>query len=234
MINSFLLIGQSNMAGRGKLEEAAPIHNEDILMFRDHTWTAAREPVHTDKPEIAGIGLCMSFADELQRKYQKQIGLVPCAFGGTALSEWQKGEVLYENAVASIKEALKDSKLKGILWHQGEGDSGDLRLASSYKERFYRMINAMTADIECDPVPVIVGELGEYLKRNNTQIYFEAVNSNLKEMVQEQNNYGFVPSTGLVDGGDILHFNSISLREFGLRYAKVWEDTVYRMGIQLE
>ncbi len=117
MINSFLLIGQSNMAGRGLLQEVEPIENKDILMFTDSNWVIANEPLHDDKPELAGIGLGMSFADSLQRKFGRKIGCIPCAFGGTALREWQKGEYLYTNAVDKTVEALETSRLKGVLWH---------------------------------------------------------------------------------------------------------------------
>ena len=61
----FLLIGQSNMAGRGVIDEVAAIDDPDILMFRDGRWVTAREPLHTDKPDRTGIGIGMSFAQEI-------------------------------------------------------------------------------------------------------------------------------------------------------------------------
>ena len=75
----------------------------------------------------------MSFADTLQKKSPKQIGLIPCAVGGSSLGEWQKGGSLYNNTVAATLEAVKSSTLKGILWHQGESDSDTLETAKSYK-----------------------------------------------------------------------------------------------------
>jgi hypothetical protein len=53
----FLLIGQSNMAGRGIIDEVPAIDDPNILMFRDGEWVTAREPLHTDKPERTGIGI---------------------------------------------------------------------------------------------------------------------------------------------------------------------------------
>lgn len=38
MIKSFLMLGQSNMAGRGFLDEVAPIYNEKIKMLRNGQW----------------------------------------------------------------------------------------------------------------------------------------------------------------------------------------------------
>ena len=45
-MKSVLLIGQSNMAGRGFLNEAAPIYNENIFMLRNGRWQMMTEPIH--------------------------------------------------------------------------------------------------------------------------------------------------------------------------------------------
>ncbi|MGW7768639.1 sialate O-acetylesterase, partial [Bacillus velezensis] len=44
MIKSFLMLGQSNMAGRGFLNEADPIYNEKIKMLRNGQWQMMTEP----------------------------------------------------------------------------------------------------------------------------------------------------------------------------------------------
>lgn len=48
-MKSVLLIGQSNMAGRGFLNEATPIYNENIIMLE------MAEPIHFDR-SVAGVG----------------------------------------------------------------------------------------------------------------------------------------------------------------------------------
>ena len=235
MINSFLLIGQSNMAGRGSLQEVDPIKNKDIYMFRDSQWVTAKEPLHTDKPTLAGIGLGMSFAETLQRKLERKIGLIPCAFGGTSLSEWQKGGRLYSNAVTETIEALKNSSLKGILWHQGESDADSLETAESYKERFMPFIDSLLTDIGISNIPIILGELGEFLVKNGDGcLYSHIVNEQLKDICSGDKYFAFVSAKGLTDNGDFLHFNAKSLREFGIRYAKVWEECSQQMGNALE
>ena len=50
-----LLIGQSNMAGRGLPNEVDPIADGRIETFRDYQWKAAVEPLHNDK-KTAGVG----------------------------------------------------------------------------------------------------------------------------------------------------------------------------------
>lgn len=49
MVHSFLLIGRSNMAGRGFLSEAAPIENENIKVLRNGRWQGAFRPINPDR-----------------------------------------------------------------------------------------------------------------------------------------------------------------------------------------
>ncbi|GAM16258.1 sialate O-acetylesterase [Mesobacillus selenatarsenatis] len=234
MLNSFLLIGQSNMAGRGQIGDVEPIDNNEIYMFRDGEWATAKEPLHTDPLGLAGIGLGMSFADALQKKYHKPIGLIPCAVGGSSLSQWQKGETLYVNALEQASQALKSSNLKGILWHQGETDSDQLASAQTYRNRFLVFIDSLQEDLGISKTPIILGELGEFLQQYEECTYYETINDVLKEITNTHSLFSFVPSTGLTHKGDFLHFDSCSLREFGSRFAHVWEIASQRLGVSLD
>ncbi|MFH1476733.1 MAG: sialate O-acetylesterase [Verrucomicrobiota bacterium] len=53
------------MAGHGRLDEVSALRDPRIFMFRNGHWINAEEPLHTDKPKIAGVGLAMNFAKEL-------------------------------------------------------------------------------------------------------------------------------------------------------------------------
>ncbi len=50
MIKSFLMLGQSNMAGRGFISEVTPIYNERIQMLRNGRWQMMTEPINYDRP----------------------------------------------------------------------------------------------------------------------------------------------------------------------------------------
>ena len=50
MIKSFLMIGQSNMAGRGFIDDVPPIYNERIQMLRNGRWQMMTEPINYDRP----------------------------------------------------------------------------------------------------------------------------------------------------------------------------------------
>ena len=213
----FLLIGQSNMAGRGLLDSTTPLTHPRITMFRDNTWQPATEPLHTDKT-TAGISLSISFAHHLLNHTPNEIGLLPTAVGGTPLSRWMPGNDLYENAVAIAKEALSHGDtLKGILWHQGEADSKDIPTANTYSDRLTEMIITLRQELQADHVPFVSGELGHFLQKHAQCKHFTLVNQALKNIALP--NYACASASRLVDLGDDVHFDGPSLRTFGKRYA---------------
>jgi Carbohydrate esterase, sialic acid-specific acetylesterase len=220
----YLLIGQSNMAGRGAMDEAAKEAHPRVLKFtKDNTWAPATDPLHFDKP-IAGVGLGSSFGREMAEKNpDASIGLIPCAVGGTPLSRWVKGGDLYAQARERAQAALKDGTLKGILWHQGEADSGTQQLAASYGERLAQMVKDLRADLGAGEVPFVAGKLGEFLRREDKDgkpSYWPKVNEQIGAVAKTIPRSAAVESAGLKHKGDVVHFDTPSLRELGLRYAE--------------
>ena len=213
----FLLIGQSNMAGRGVVEarDKQPITHVYALT-KELEWKPAMDPLHFDKPDIAGVGLGRSFARELAKANPAAaIGLIPAAFGGTSLEEWKPGGKLYNDAIARTRAAMKSGKLRGILWHQGEADSGKEENAKSYRERWTKVIGSLREDLNAANVPVVVGQLGEFY----TGAFARTVDEQLAIIPLQVPRTAFVSSAGLKAKSDNVHFDSPSLREFGRRYA---------------
>ncbi len=211
-----LLIGQSNMAGRGLPNEVDPIADGRIETFRDDQWQAAVEPLHNDK-KTAGVGLSMSCASAYLEAFpQACVGLVPAAGGGTPLSRWMPGEDLYERALGIAREALKGGKLKAILWHQGETDAQNLELAQSYGQRLAEMVSTLRQALDATNVPFIVGGLGDFLADHPTCVHYGLVNDALQNLNVDR--CGFASAAGLGEFDDI-HFNSAALRLLGQRYA---------------
>ena len=210
----FLLIGQSNMAGRGKVEPQDQVVNPKIFMFtKDLKWVPAKDPLHFDKPGMAGVGLGSQFAREISKADPTaSIGLIPCAVGGTSLDQWKAGGALYNDAVKRTKEAMKSGKLAGILWHQGEADSAPDKVAT-YADRFSVMIDQIRKDLRADKVPVVVGELGRFRSASKD------FNDGLPAVAKKVPLCGLATSEDLSDKGDKLHFDAASARKFGQRYA---------------
>lgn len=219
------MIGQSNMAGRGFVREVPQILDEGIKMLRNGRWQMMTEPVNFDR-QVAGISLAASFAATLRLNVPgTEIGLIPCAEGGSSLDEWAAGTPLFDNAVSQTQLALRNSKLAGILWHQGEADASSPELAKSYKAKLVNIITALRAALNADDIPLIIGGLGDFLTSGIYGTAFSSypmVNAQLLEFAKEQPHSYFVTSAGLGANSDNIHFNAASLRVFGVRYAEAF------------
>jgi len=224
----YLLIGQSNMAGRGKISPEYAVSSQRILKFtKENTWATGVDPLHFDKPTVAGVGLGTSFARAMADAAPDVIiGLIPCAVGGTPLERWCKDGDLYKQALVRARLAMKDGTLKGILWHQGEGDSGKEETARSYGERLAKMVTDLRTDLGVGDVPFVAGKLGEFLKREGKSgqpSFWPVVNEQIATLPKRVPRAAVVESTGLKHKGDDVHFDTPSLREFGKRYAEAMQ-----------
>ncbi len=219
----YLMIGQSNMSGRGKVGEEDKTPHPRVLMFTTNAvWQPAVEPVtHDRQPKMLGVGPGLAFGKAVAEKYpDATIGLIPCSLGGTPLSRWQKGGDLYSNAVHRAKLAMKEGTLKGVIWHQGESDSGKGK-AETYGERLQQMIRDLRTDLNTPELPFVAGQLGEFLytRKTNNVPGSHIVNAAISELPTKMPHTGFVSSHGLTHKGDELHFDAASQREMGKRFA---------------
>ena len=228
-IYSFLLIGQSNMAGRGEVTDVEPIKNKDCRMLRMGHWQAMTEPINPDRAIFtgkyrSGVSLGASFADAVAKENSCRVGLIPCADGGTRLNQWMPGEILYDHAVMMTRLALRTSRLAGILWHQGESDCNEQELVDTYRERFLTMITSLRRDLGAENVPVLIGELSTLIDPAcvGRGVRIPQMNENFHAIARELPLCAVVSSEGLRLKEDGLHFDALSLREFGLRYAEAY------------
>ncbi|WP_184546284.1 sialate O-acetylesterase [Mucilaginibacter sp. FT3.2] len=220
MIHSFLMVGQSNMAGRGYLKDVKQIYDEQIKMLVNGRWQTMIEPINFDRP-TSGIGLAASFAGAWRLKNeQDQIGLIPCADGGTSLNDWEVGGVLFESAVFQAKLAQRTSKLSGILWHQGENDSFG-GLSALYYDKLNVIVDAFRHELDAPDISFIAGGIGDFLSGGRYGKYFteyNEVNQALKKFAETKADCYYVTAAGLTANADGLHFDAISQRKFGIRY----------------
>ncbi|KAF6176206.1 hypothetical protein GIB67_023497 [Kingdonia uniflora] len=170
----FILSGQSNMAGRGGVIPTTHNHKKwdgylppecqpDSKILRLNSqlhWEQAHEPLHADidTKKTCGVGPGLVFANAVlgQDPTLDVVGLVPCAVGGTAIREWERGAHLYENMVKRARESVKGGgQIRAILWYQGESDTSSKHVAESYKVNMERLIRNVRADLHCDSLPII-------------------------------------------------------------------------------
>jgi hypothetical protein len=226
MIKSFLMVGQSNMAGRGFIHEVPQIYNERIQMLRNGRWQMMPEPIKYDR-HVSGTSLAGSFADAWSRQNQEDtIGLIPCAEGGSTLDEWAVDGVLFRHAVTEAKFAMESSELTGILWHQGESDSvnGNYKV---YYNKLLLIIEAFRKELNAPDIPIIIGGLGEFLGKEGfgkSCTEYKFINEELQKFAFEQDNCFFVTASGLTSNPDGIHIDAISQRKFGLRYFEAFSN----------
>ncbi|VGO11764.1 Carbohydrate acetyl esterase/feruloyl esterase [Pontiella desulfatans] len=217
----YLLIGQSNMAGRGKVEEQdRKPHPQVFTLNKEKAWVPAVDPIHFDK-SIAGVGPGRAFGIAMaEHDPEARIGLVPCAVGGTSITAWVPGvehakskKHLYDDMLARLKVAQESGTVKGILWHQGESDG---KRTSQYMERLAALIAALREELGNPGLPFVAG-LVEMDDRDGKEP--RAINGILLKLPEVVPNTAVASSEGLTTQ-DGTHFDSASQRELGKRFAE--------------
>ena len=220
----FLLLGQSNMAGYPKAEDADEVEDPRIKVLgyddcaatgrKTDEWDVAAPPLH--ECWNGAIGPADYFAKTLIEKLPAEdtIGLVPCAISGERIETFMKvGGAKYSWIVARAKLAQQaGGVIDGILFHQGESNNGD----PSWPGKVSTLIADLKAELELGDVPFLAGELpydGGCAGHNTLVDMLPAVVTN-----------GYVVSAeGLaLDPADTmwrLHFGHDAQVTFGQRYA---------------
>ena len=238
----YLLIGQSNMAGRAPIEALDLGVVAGAYLFTGTKWEPLRNPVNRYSTVIAGdpaaqLGPGYTFAQKLVAMTGRTIGIVANARGGTRLLQWQKGYSgdndfdLYEEAVKRARAALEatpGARLAGIIWHQGEGDNSS-GAASLYLSRLSQLVSDLRRDLNAPGAVFIAGEVGMWNGRGTF------VNPQIRRVGERIENAHWVSAAGLVpllqrDGTPRLtdpHFNTLSQRVLGLRYADKALEVIY-------
>jgi hypothetical protein len=228
-----LLIGQSNMAGRGKIaEQDRQPHPRVLMLDKQNQWVPAVAPIHFDKPGIVGVGLGRTFAlDYVHRHPTVTVGLIPCAAGGSPIAAWQPGGYHeqtkshpYDEALQRTRVAMQDGVLRAILWHQGESDAKP-KLADVYEQKFHALVQRLRSELEAPDVPFVAGQMGQFLERpwSEAKKQVDAAHQRLPKHIT---NTAFVYSDGLNHKGDHVHFDADSYRELGHRYFQAYQDLV--------
>ena len=225
----FLLVGQSNMAGRGTLEPQDTTPHPHVLMLnKAGEWAPAVDPLHFDKPS-AGVGLGKTFGTIVaEADPDITVGLIPCAVGGSPIDSWTPGTFYpptkshpWDDALRRAKLALRDGTLRGILWHQGESDSASLELAQAYEAKLHDLIARLRKELAAPDVPFLAGQMGQFADApwDEPKKIVDRAHRDLPSKVERT---AFVSSEGLGHRGDKVHFDSAAYRELGRRYAAAY------------
>lgn len=235
----FLLVGQSNMAGRGNVaEEDLIVHDRVLSLNKEGQWIHAVDPLHFDKPKVIGVGPGRTFALDYAKAHPAiTVGIVPCAAGGSPIDSWQPGGYHsqtkshpYDDAIRRARAASQAGMFKGILWHQGESDSKET-LASKYEEKLDALIKRFRAELSAPSIPFLIGQLGNFAERPWNE-YKQTVDRAHKTIASRLPAVEFVSSDGLAHKGDEVHFDSESAKELGHRYYSKFQSIPKLVGVR--
>lgn len=216
----YLLLGQSNMAGRGQLaEQDREVHPRIFALDAEGKWVPAREPLHpdprvTESGEIYAVGPGLSFARAMaEQDVEVFVGLVPCAIGGSPIRSWRRGQPNFEAALLRARLAMRDGVLRGVLWHQGESDARARQTAARYQRQLDAVVGEWRAALGME-VPFVAGRIAE----PNAGATLAQVNGAIAGLPER------VPRAAVVEVADLetqgpWHFTAPAARELGRRYA---------------
>lgn len=227
----YLLMGQSNMSGRGALAELSPddLRPDPRVMAygNDGKLAVAVEPLDTaagqidavSADEAAAVGPGRFFGRVMVRRSGHQVILVPCSKGGSSLDRWRPGggrETLYGSCIARAREAAAFGRLAGALWYQGESDAKALSDASTWAVRLETMFAALRKDLNAPVLPVVVTVLADQPTIGSYPAWtaVQEAQRGLKVSCVTT-----APATGLPTNADTLHLSAQAERTLGSRLA---------------
>jgi Carbohydrate esterase, sialic acid-specific acetylesterase len=231
----FLLMGQSNMSGRGDLA-ALPqqVPNPNILLFgNDDVLKTALEPLDSPVGQIdmvsadnlAAVGPGMSFARTLRTSFGlRSIILVPCAKGGSSLAQWSPNpspSTLYGSCLRRAKAAITEgAELGGVLWYQGETDAASLSETALWPSRMATLVFRLRQDLRSTTLPWVVVGLADYPAAGPRPYpgWSEIQRAQLR-LPRQIRNLAHVSAAGLSTNADSLHLDTVAHEQLGPKLA---------------
>lgn len=219
----YILLGQSNMEGEAPIEEKdlEPIKGVWILDTEGNIVPSDGIINRYSTIRFQGTpkyGLGASFGRSMYESLGKDILLISNARGGTNIAQWTKGSGFeyYEEAVRRAKVALEHDgvTLRGILWHQGEGDSGLSKLEEYYYDKLASIVSDFREDFQTPQLPFIAGEIGYLFPNANA---FNSIIFRIEEYIPYSS---YVSAEKCSLQGDNTHFTRSGYDLLGSRYAE--------------
>jgi len=220
-LDLFLLIGQSNMAGRGTItSDYLDTITNVFLLTPKNSMEPAINPLNKYSNirkalSMQQIGPGYEFSKKIVTETGAQIGLIVNARGGSSINSWEKGnkDQYFEKTIERMKAALKWGTLKAILWHQGESDSGQ---SDTYMVKLATMVENFRVDLGYPKAFFVAGEIAYWRKESlpfNEMI--RTISTHIPYSTYVSAN-GLTPLINITDP----HFNAASQLILGERYAE--------------
>ena len=233
----WILAGQSNMEGVGNnIGVVEPSDQVHVFAMNDE-WRLAEEPLHrlgesrdivhsTVKDDetrnnlvldvsgwTKGAGLGLPFAREMARRSGRPVGLIPCAHGGTSMTQWdpalrdQGGQSLYGAMYRRFLAA--GGNVRGVLWYQGESDANPDD-APKFLGRFLSFVQMVRSDFDVPNLPFYYVQIGRFVTEGDP-VYWNTI------QVMQLQAEKLLPNSGMAASADLALDDNVHIGTEGLR-----------------
>ncbi len=180
----WLLAGQSNMQGYGRIVRPPPADPAVRAFYMNDEWDVARDPIHNlneavdavhngwpdpEKPRRRsrlpariGAGPGVPFGLAMRRLTGVPQGLIACAHGGTSMEQWDpaRKRLGSRSLFGALCRRLRKTggRVAGVLWYQGESDTNEIA-AKRFAARLQRLIRALRREARDPALPFVMVQL---------------------------------------------------------------------------
>jgi len=227
--NIIIVAGQSNTHAGLTLDRKLDIADNNTFQLGrfsvfDHIIIPANEPLQHHTIQDDKNGFALTFC-KLLNNYEKNNNpqlIIPCGFGGSSIpGNWKKDDLLYNDLIERVQFVLDkfpNSKIKLMLWHQGESDVGN----SNYSILLDSLINDIRKDLGDNNLPFILGGMVPAWVNNNTA-RMEQQNIIKNTPLRVKNTAYADPEIPFIiekkdNSFDQIHYSAEGQRELGKRY----------------
>ncbi len=193
----WVLAGQSNMDGYGRLYDAEPPSRYVHCFYYTEKWGIAKEPlcrvfdsidsVHRALFALSdaeyeklrnddrtwreiGSGLGIRFAKEVHKATGVPVGLIMCSHGGTSMEQWspEKKDLVGASLYGGLVRRVSVCGGRVAGVLWYQGESdASEEAAPLYKDRMKRFVAALRADLGAPRLPIIFAQLSRFFVDEN-------------------------------------------------------------------
>lgn len=230
----WILAGQSNMQGTGRMVDIKPNSNEAIrALYMPNEWGMANHPLHElgkshykvhnvtfgkglTNVNIRGAGPGIAFAEKMYEVTHVPQGLIACAHGGRNLhKDWNPDKLAdgeYSLYGATYERYLDTgSNVAGIFWYQGCSDACADK-AEYYTDNMTKLLSAFRRDFQQE-LPFVQVQIGCCTwRRDRTpgmMEYWSSIREQQRVLHEKIDNFDTVHTTAL-RLSDSIHLSSKS------------------------
>lgn len=238
----FVLAGQSNMVGQGKVEDLPePLRTlpPNVTLYVDGSTMNLKQQGHFG-PEV---GIAQRLAEQ---EPKREIILFKFAFNGSSTLAWSpdydaalvrkaasphdlRAGRLYDKLVNAWKKTFAghgDVRAAAFFWMQGESDARFPIAAEAHRQNLERIIAAARRDLGAPDTPFFLGEINPPRERDFPRV--EKVTANLRSLAESLPRVFVISTFGISKRADEVHYDSAGQLELGRRFGRMFVVALYR------